>query len=225
MTTAVPSRAVLSKWMTAVAGAPVGTAPEKKCSNGALYCQLLDSVKPGLINMTKVNLSADSDHASLANYRVLQQGIEKAGLSGSIDPSLLSKGQPQATLDLLHKLYALVPADQAPRKGLTPLDANNMDNNAAHRGKRRVGAPAPPPAKRPSAQEEQASTANAPATEAPAENAATSMETVLRQQLDQARNDAARARAENSFLVEERDFYMSKVLRARPFSTVCVDPC
>ena len=69
------------------------------------------------------------------------------------------------------------------------------------------------------------STANAPATEAPAENAATSMETVLRQQLDQARNDAARARAENSFLVEERDFYMSKVLRARPFSTVCVDPC
>ena len=44
--TTAPSRAVLSKWMTDVAGVHVGTAPEKQCANGALYCTLLDHIRP-----------------------------------------------------------------------------------------------------------------------------------------------------------------------------------
>ena len=117
-----PSRAVLSRWMTDVAGVPVSGKPEKLCSNGALFCQLLEAVAPGSLNLQKVNQTANAEHQSLANYRILQSGLDKAGVTAPIDSSLLCKGQPQATLDLLNRLFAL--SGQPAGKGLAPLDAN-----------------------------------------------------------------------------------------------------
>ena len=46
MTAAAPSRAVLSRWMTETLNETIGTAPEKRCASGALYCQLLEAVNP-----------------------------------------------------------------------------------------------------------------------------------------------------------------------------------
>jgi hypothetical protein len=56
------SRAALSRWATDVVGVSVGkTLPlEKQCSNGVIYCQLMEAAKPGSINMVKVNQSADA---------------------------------------------------------------------------------------------------------------------------------------------------------------------
>jgi hypothetical protein len=183
MATIAPSRAVISRWLTEVAGEPIGTAPEKRCANGVLYCKLLDSVRPGVVNMAKVNL-ADSEHASLANYRLLSAGLEKAGVTNPIDSALLSKGQPQATLELLHRLFALS-GQQAPAKGLAPLDPNAFDEGG-RRGKRRAGAPpAAAPPKRAASRskngdDEQAADGSASAA---AEAEATPVEVVLRQQV------------------------------------------
>ena len=219
MATAAPSRAVLSRWMTETLNEPIGTAPEKKCSNGVVYCQLLEAVRPGSLNMAKVNLAAHEEHASLANYRVLAAGLEKAGLEKQIDPSLLCKGQPAATLELLHKIYQMAsPESQqvAGGKGLAPLDPNAMGGDR-RAGKRRAGAPAPAAAAAPKRANSQPEppppdAAGAPTAGAPAaEPAPTPVEAILRQQLEDARNDAAKARAEAGFLVEERDFYMSKL--------------
>ena len=46
--------------------------------------------------------------------------------------------------------------------------------------------------------------------------APTPIEVVLRQQLEDARAEASKARAEVTFLTEERDFYMSEHLALRP---------
>lgn len=61
------SRTVLSRWATDVTGTSVGKnlALEKQCSNGAIYCQLLEAARPGSINMAKVNKEADSVSAAL----------------------------------------------------------------------------------------------------------------------------------------------------------------
>ena len=124
---AAPSRAVLSRWLTSVTGETVGTQPEKKCANGVLYCQILESLRPGSINMTKVNLAADAEHSSLPNYRVLAVGLEKAGLMQPIDASQLSRGQPTATLDLLHRLYALSgPQQQGEKAESDDLEEQHM---------------------------------------------------------------------------------------------------
>ena len=66
--TAAPSRAMLSRWMTATLSEEIGNAPEKKCASGAIYCQLLEAVRPGTINLAKVNTTADSEHAALAHW-------------------------------------------------------------------------------------------------------------------------------------------------------------
>ena len=124
--TAAPSRAVLSRWASELLNEPIGTAPEKKCTNGVIYCKLLEAVRPGTLNLTKVNVSADAEHSSLANYRILAAGLEKAGVTVNIDAGTLSKGQPAATLDLLHRLFALANPQAPPQKGLAPLDANAL---------------------------------------------------------------------------------------------------
>ena len=55
------SRAVLTRWATDVCGTSVGKSLplEKQCANGVIYCKLLDSVRPGSINLTRVNNDAD----------------------------------------------------------------------------------------------------------------------------------------------------------------------
>ena len=226
MAATAPSRAVLSRWATETLGEPIGAAPEKKCANGVIYCQLLDALRPGVLNMSKVNLAADAAHTSLGNYRLLATGLEKAGIENPIDTSLLAKGQPSATLELLHRLYALSGehTQTKPAKGLAPLDANAIEVEGGRRGgKRRAGAApsATSASKRPSRKKGDESaeepppapTPEAGASAAPVAvaEAAPSVVAVLRRQLEEARCDASAARSEAGFLMEERDFYMTKL--------------
>ena len=77
-----------------------------RCANGHVYCQVLEALHPGSLNLAKVNAAADAEHANLANYKLLAAGLEKAGFEHTIDTGNLAKGQPAATLDFVHKLYA-----------------------------------------------------------------------------------------------------------------------
>lgn len=208
--TAAPSRAVLSRWASELLNEPIGTAPEKKCTNGVIYCKLLEAVRPGTLNLTKVNVSADAEHSSLANYRILAAGLEKAGVTVNIDAGTLSKGQPAATLDLLHRLFALANPQAPPQKGLAPLDANALPGDR-RAGKRRAAEPAPapaPPKRAASAVKDAPAEAGETAGEVVA---STPVEEVLRQQLEDAKLATAMAKAETANLVEERDFYMRKL--------------
>ena len=126
-----------------------------------------------------------------------------------IDASLLAKGQPQATLELLHKIFALA----HPGKGLAPLDANAQDDAGRRGGKRKAAAPAPAPPKRANSRKENEVDApsNAAPPPPPPPPEPTPVEAVLRAQLQDARAEAHRARQEAGFFQEERDFYMKKL--------------
>ena len=193
-----------------------------RCANGHVYCQVLEALHPGSLNLAKVNAAADAEHANLANYKLLAAGLEKAGFEHTIDTGNLAKGQPAATLDFVHKLYTFSGAEPpapAKKKGLAPRDANALDagNGGGGGGKRKAAAaPAPPAIAAKRAKEEvaaavtasEATTNNGGAAEAAEQ---TPVEAVLRQQLEQARAEAQRFKAEAGFVAEERDFYMRKL--------------
>ena len=103
---AAVSRKELSRWVAEVTQQSV-TQLEKTCASGAVYCLLLDSARPGSVDMRKVSLSAEASTA-YGNYRALGNALSKLGLekARSVDTQLLQKGQPQATIELLQTLHA-----------------------------------------------------------------------------------------------------------------------
>jgi hypothetical protein len=60
--TTVASKTQLASWATKVCGMSIGKSLpiEKQCSNGAIYCELLEAARPGSINLQKVNKEADA---------------------------------------------------------------------------------------------------------------------------------------------------------------------
>lgn len=165
---------------------------------------------------------------------MLQGALEKAGVTQPIDPQLLSKGQPQATLELLSRLYSLSDAAGTPGKGVGGSGARGLGVIDANSGKRKVpAAAAAPSAKRPSRQKppeapsttaEAVAAASAATTAAPsaaesasAESASaatteTPVEVVLRAQLERSEQAVALGKAEEHNLREEVAFYTQKLM-------------
>mmetsp|Transcript_114969 Transcript_114969/g.245503 ORF Transcript_114969/g.245503 Transcript_114969/m.245503 type:complete len:284 (+) Transcript_114969:175-1026(+) len=73
----------------------------EQCSNGALYCQIIDACHPGSVAMKKVNWNARADHESLPNFKVLQQAFDKCGIRRHIEVDKLVRGKYQDNLEML----------------------------------------------------------------------------------------------------------------------------
>lgn len=158
--TTVASKTQLASWATKVCGMSIGKSLpiEKQCSNGAIYCELLEAARPGSINLQKVNKEADAvrtptrdspqvlhslmtilpamspsqEHKALPNYKLLEAALFKAGIEHPLDLPNLCKANPIAHLDLLQRIYALAPpATPGSAKGLRPLDANSANSRSA----------------------------------------------------------------------------------------------
>jgi len=138
MTTTV-SRRELTRWASEVSGGPV-TNLEKQCCTGAIYCQMVEAARPGVVDMRKVNLDADKNNA-LGNYKALQVALGKIGVeAGSMDIQNLTNGQPQATMDLLQSLHQHLGGEGAAQ---TPRGLSNLDPSAANSGSRKRKAALP----------------------------------------------------------------------------------
>ena len=148
--------------------------------------------------------------------------LEKVGITQPIDAQLLAKGNPQAHMTLLQRIYALAPPQSPGQRGLAPLDANSLD--AGSRGKRRMAPSAAFAAQHerlrskrkleegdaeesgePSAADAAAAAAEPPA---PPANA---LELALRAQLDECRAELSLSKAEAANLQEEVAFYEQKL--------------
>ncbi|XP_050951787.1 DNA (cytosine-5-)-methyltransferase 3 beta, duplicate b.2 [Labeo rohita] len=73
---------------------------EHTCS-GAAFCQLMDMIHPGSIDIHKVKFSAKENADILDNYNLLQEAFKKAQIKKELELKLLVNGDILKTLDLL----------------------------------------------------------------------------------------------------------------------------
>lgn len=73
----------------------------EQCSNGAVYCQVIDCCHPGTVAMKKVNWAAKAEHESIPNFKVLQQAFEKNGIKRHIEVDKLVRGKYQDNLEMM----------------------------------------------------------------------------------------------------------------------------
>jgi RP/EB family microtubule-associated protein len=78
----------------------------EQCATGAVYCQILDSIFPGSVSLSKVKWDAKSNHEFVANFKILQQAFSKHNITRYIDAAKLTKAKYQDNLEMLQWMKA-----------------------------------------------------------------------------------------------------------------------
>lgn len=73
----------------------------EQCASGAVHCQILDSIFPGKIPMSKVNWEAKSDYEYTNNFKLVQSCFTKMNISKPIYIEKLVKAKYQDNLEFL----------------------------------------------------------------------------------------------------------------------------
>jgi RP/EB family microtubule-associated protein len=72
---------------------------------GALYCQIVDKLHPGVILMSKVNFGGRNPEEHVANYKILQGAFDKLQINRHIPVTSLIKCKYQDNLEFLQYMY------------------------------------------------------------------------------------------------------------------------
>ena len=121
-------------------------------SNGAAFCQVIDAIHPGTVNLGRVNYNAVSEADMVENYKILQDAFDKNGITQYIDVPTLCKGRYMAALELfqlIHGYYEQVGGnpdyDAVARRHQThckePNERGRINKKPAGMAKRSNGAP------------------------------------------------------------------------------------
>lgn len=74
-------------------------------SNGAAFCQVIDAIYPGSVQLGRVNYNAVSEADMVENYKILQDAFDKNGITQYIDVPTLCKGRYMAALELFQWIH------------------------------------------------------------------------------------------------------------------------
>lgn len=134
------SRSELMAWLNSVFR--VSVSKVEQCSNGALYCQVIDACHPGSVAMKKVNWNATSEHQSIPNFKILQQAFDRVGIQRHIEVDKLIRGKYQDNLEMLQWIktyfdrnFSNAEYDAPSRRfGILPDWAKSSDGGGGHGG-------------------------------------------------------------------------------------------
>lgn len=122
---------------------------------GVAYCELLDQLRPGSVPLKKVRRDAQLEHERLRNYKLLEQGMDRAGLRKPVAIEGLIAGRFREHYELakwMKKLFdqELEAPDGAPEAGAANKHARQGEGTAGNascgpRRSRRLTGMAPPP--------------------------------------------------------------------------------
>jgi len=76
------------------------------CANGVVYCQILQSIYPGSVQMGKVKMCAKTEVDFIHNFKVLQAGFNKKKIDRYIDVDKLTKRSFQFNMEFLQFMKA-----------------------------------------------------------------------------------------------------------------------
>jgi len=77
----------------------------EQMANGANYCNLWDAIHPGTIPMSRVDFTARQEYEYTKNWKLLQNGFQKAGIEKQIPVQRLIKARYQDNLEFLQWMY------------------------------------------------------------------------------------------------------------------------
>ena len=76
----------------------------EETASGAVACQVIDFLFPGVVQMSRVNWGAKADWEFIANYKVLQSACTRLGVQRTIEVDRLIKAKHQDNLEFLQWL-------------------------------------------------------------------------------------------------------------------------
>jgi len=77
----------------------------EQMANGAIYCNLWDAVHPGTLPMSRVDFTVKHEYDYTKNWKLLQNGFQKAGIDKQIPVQRLIKARYQDNLEFLQWMY------------------------------------------------------------------------------------------------------------------------
>lgn len=197
---------------------------EELCT-GAAYCQLMDMLFPGVLNFKKIKFNTNLEHEYIANFKQLQAIFKKLGVDKEVPIEKLVKGKYQDNFEFVQWFKRFYDANYTGQP-YDALAARGGEQIRSHEKPSARPRPVPPRTSvpttvrtsdsRPAATKNAASArSTVSSSSAPRTNAQSSGDSMqmnaLRIEIENLTSQAEEDRRTIEGLVQERDFYFSKL--------------